>query len=167
MQEPLMHNVSLKSYSFNNSLCKAKQVRIIMLGILNRIRKWTGEMNNLFYLKRGQDSLGCCFCLKSLGTRLRSGGKRRKRAEIGKISKSESTLSPSQTSLGSLRSLICFRQRRFIFLFSTLRSLVSGYFKWVWAFYCSGVKDKTTGHISQHLPDLTLAGRTVKRTTRT
>ena len=104
MQEPLMHNVSLKSYSFNNSLCKAKQVRIIILGILNRIRKWTGEMNNLFYLKRGQDSLGCCFCLKSLGTRLRSGGKRRKRAEIGKISMNESTLSPSQTSLADLFS---------------------------------------------------------------
>ena len=160
MQEPLIHNVSLKSYLFNNSLCKAKQVRIIILGILNRIRKWTGEMNYLFYLKQGQDSSGCCFCLKSLGTRLRSGGKRRKRAEIGKISMSEATLSPSQTSLGSLRSLICF-QRRFFFLFSTLRSLVPGYFKWVWAFYCSGVKDKTTGHISQHLPDLTLAGRTV------
>ena len=54
MQEPLMHNVSLKSYLFNNSLCKAKRVRIIILGLLNRIRKWTGEMNNLFYLKRGQ-----------------------------------------------------------------------------------------------------------------
>ena len=104
--------------------------------------------------------------MKSLRTRLRSGGKRRKRGEIGKISMNGATFSPSQTSVGSLCSPICFRQRRFFLLFSTLRSLVPGYFKWVWAFYCSGVKDKTTGHISQHLPDLTLAGRTVKRTTR-
>lgn len=35
MQEPLLHDVSLKKYLSNNSVCKAKRVRIINLGLLS------------------------------------------------------------------------------------------------------------------------------------
>ena len=35
MQEPLLHDVNLKNYLSNNSVCKAKRVRIINLGLLS------------------------------------------------------------------------------------------------------------------------------------